>query len=279
MENISILIYGELHRNWKEVFAEDSKLWLNFPQIKKVILSKNKDFKIDHSFDKQIIIPVMEQNIIDCPKGFYSLIAPLKSIETLKNKKRFMEFLKDNNLSDYCPIQYTRQDVVYPAILKPVHKSGGIDMLVVNDKKHLDQYIDSREFVHNDGRLKEYVLEEYISDEKEYVSHLMCKDGKIISHASVQYINKSSQYIRHGVEGYIERYDLSENHLNVFSHIIELLNFSGPCNVGFKIQNGKTKIFEINPRYGASMVTHKILREDFIESIRVILQNATLKEE
>jgi len=271
-KNIQVITYGRIHQDWKDSFYEYSNIWKSFPEVTSVIHSEVPTFVIDTSYDKQIVIPMFIKDSKTCPTGYFSLIPSIESLEICDNKKKFLDFLIENNLSDYCSKQYTKETIEYPAIIKTTSDSGGVGIKILHNEKDLLSNINSKEYL-----AKEYYLEEYIHGDIEYVVNVVCKDGKILYHFGHQYHRSEKYYVKHGVQGSRSLYTPPKEFLDIFEHIMKLLNFSGPSNFGYKIQDGKPKIFEVNPRFGSGLVVPTEHKEALIKSIRTVIENATFK--
>jgi carbamoylphosphate synthase large subunit len=61
---------------------------------------------------------------------------------------------------------------------------------------------------------------------------------------------------------------------SIFESIIKHLNYSGPCNIDFKLINGTPKIFEINPRLGGSLMVSENLSA-LTQILKIIIQRAS----
>ena len=271
-KNIQVIIYGRIHQDWKESFYPDSKIWESFPEVTSVIHSEMHFPAANSLYDKQVVIPMFIKDSKTCPIGYFSLIPPIKSIEICDNKKKFIDFLIENNLSDYCSKQYTQETIEYPAIIKTTSDSGGVGIKILHNEEDLLRNINSEEYLG-----KEYYLEEYIYGDMEHVVNVICKGGKILYSFGHQYHRSIKYYVKHGVQGSRSLYTPPKEFMDIFEHIMKLLNFSGPANFGYKVQDGKPKIFEVNPRFGSGLVVPKEHKEALIESVRTVIENSTFK--
>lgn len=263
-----VVIYGIPQQDWKDSFYPYSKTWLDIPEVSKVVLYDDYS-TLNEKYEKEVIIPLLEPHIIDCPRNMSSLISSPEIIKLLNHKKQFIDFLIDNGFEEYCATQYTQENIQYPAILKPVSNSGGLGIKILLNNEDLNQ-----ETSNPDLKNKEYYIEEYIKDPIEYVVNVLCKNGKIIWSFGHKYTRSEEYYVKRGVQGHTSFYDAPQNFMNIFEKIIEKLNFNGPCNFGYKIQDEKPKFFEINPRFGSGLVIPVAHKPYFTECLRKIIENA-----
>lgn len=273
-ENIQVIFYGQVSQDWKDSFYPDSPIWNQIPEVKQVLATNYPKVVRDSSFSKQVVIPLLPDHSKTCPKGYFSLIPPDESVDICANKKKFIDFLIANDLSDYCSRQYEKDSVEYPAIIKTPTDSGGKNIRIVQNEEEFVRLINSDIY-----KNKDFYVEEYIHGNVEHVVNVICKDGKILWSFGHEYYRPEEYYVKHGVQGQSSFYTPPQEFLNIFEHIMGLLNYSGPCNFGYKVKDGKPKIFEVNPRFGSGLVVPKAHKPYFIESLRVLIANSIVTDE
>jgi carbamoylphosphate synthase large subunit len=176
--------------------------------------------------------------------GYKFLVSPTDTVKMLANKSRFVDFMIDNKLQKYIPEKY--KSIQYPCILKKNRSIFGQDSYVIKQPSDIPRNIDIK---------KDYLIQEVIPGKCEYTTDILAKNGNIIMHTTLKYCYKDEVYIM-GINllstGHLE--NMSADVYNVFEKIIKKLNYSGFCNIDYKItSDGTPKIFEINPRCGGSL--------------------------
>jgi predicted ATP-grasp superfamily ATP-dependent carboligase len=254
----------------------DSRLWENHPIVKEVILLTNVDYPnklpaLDPSF-LTIILPLMEWHILKCPRQYLALISNENVIKILAVKSVFNQYMNQAGLSHLTPKSYANEkEIVYPFVLKRVDLNAGTGISLVNSPMELDCLLKQNLWFQ-----KNIFFQEYIAGEREYVSHLICKNGEILWHCSFAYTLNKPHVIRNPVNmKNMSRITVSYSILEIFGKCLKPLNFSGPCNIDFKITyEGALKILEINPRLGGSLMLEAnldLLSEAISCILRVIL--------
>lgn len=109
---------------------------------------------------------------------------PYQSVETLCNKDRFREFLKNNGFNTPTAKGYENKDVDtglfnLPVIIKPVDSSGSKGATVLNSWDGLDAALD---FAFSFSRCHKIIVEEFIEKKHEYLigGDIFVADGKVI---------------------------------------------------------------------------------------------------
>jgi hypothetical protein len=182
------------------------------------------------------------------------------NIELFDNKCKFTEYFIENNLEKYIPksfqIKYEdfvfNKKIIYPVIMKSNIGLGGNDVFILHCE---NDYNKKYKILKNN-----FVVQEYLIDDVEYVGHLFYIEGKLIYSLFFKIFNDNIFFVRKGPS---KKYILVDfNHL-IFDEIFKNINFSGPLNINFKFINGEIKIFEVNPRFGGSFIKSSYLYDLF----------------
>jgi hypothetical protein len=174
-------------------------------------------------------------------------------IETFNNKKLFYEYAVSKGLTEYVPETYFEPPKIFPAIMKPIIGIGGRGIRVFRNRP---DYVNSP--VKYDQR---YLVQKFINNNQQNRAHLLVKNGKIVK--GLVYSEQAT--IRYGpVQNYVTR-QLTQDELDVFGRFVEI--YRGPCCVDYTYLNKTIKIFEINPRFGESLVSNRTDFLDFIDTI------------
>lgn len=192
-------------------------------------------------------------------------------IELLDDKCKFIKFMISNGMDNLIPKVYKMKsnsiDIPIneydgsPVIYKhPITYAGGGSKIC-----HTIEEIDAATIASS----HDYIIQQYIVGDTEYGGHMFVKDGTI--RYSIYYLikNNSKFYIQYGrMFNYTRVYDFNKEYELMIEKIFKLLNFTGFVCVDFKIIDGSIKIFEINPRFGGTLLNNNA---DFTEMINKVV--------
>lgn len=274
--SLRVIIYGSWSTDWMIALGPSSKIWSNHANVTEVLMVDETNFDLLSPSQKpetqSICIPMMEWHMISYSRQFPALISEANTIRTLALKDAFYCHMEKIGLSHFCPKHYLEPSTIsYPAVLKRTDRNGGLSVQYIASMDDLNYHLEQ-----DTWKGYRLILQEWIGEDKEFVTHLVCKNGVIFWHRSFAYTHSSTALIK-SPESLIltERIQISDELLNVFESIIKSLNFSGPCSIDFKYcGEGNLKIFEINPRFGGSLMRPE--NADLLaESVGQILALAT----
>lgn len=176
-------------------------------------------------------------------------------IINLDDKCKFIKYFIDNNLDKYLPktyeikskdIQYNKP-IIYPAIQKINIGFGGNGIYLLKNKNDIK-------------KINNYIIQEYIINKDEYGGHFVCKNGEIIFHKILKKNHNKDFYIE---KGPMDEFEIIDIDLCDFIIIFNKIKYTGACCVDFKYINNKIYIFEINPRFGGTLIENYIFIEFF----------------
>lgn len=201
----------------------------------------------------------VESNVVATVRS--TIIMPTRdTIQTFMNKKHFYEYMIKHDLSQYVPKTYCNinTDILNHSsvIVKPFQLNYGAGMYVCNPHKISPT-------IYNNC-----IIQEYIDDPVEYVSHVVAKGGVIKCCITYKYTFSQTNHISSQRHQYktLEKVSISDNAfvgidlINTIESILKPCEYTGFMNVDYKIDNsGKPiiKIFEVNPRLGGSLMHSK----------------------
>lgn len=270
---MNILFGFPLRNDWK-YSIEKLPYNIYFNQFNKIdnLLDEIKQFNID------IIIPCTYSQMYFTIHHMKVLSKNVKkiicndnenTINLLDDKYIFYNYMTKNNYIDYIPQNYITKyngninnikNIEFPCIYKLTKIYGSISSFVLKDSNDISRIKDS-----NDN----YIIQEYIEYPGEYGGHFYVLNGKIIYYAYYYFSNDTKNYIRHGKM--ITYTKINDNIcLDIFSKIFCGLNYTGFACIDFKLINGIPKIFEINPRFGGTIMSNE---KDFQEIIFSCIEN------
>lgn len=183
----------------------------------------------------------------------------IKAIKLLNNKIDFSVFMEENKFNEYIPTTFWRkqrkiqvkcQPLRYPCIFKFAEKYGGDGAMVIKSVYDIHLIYENYD---------NYIIQEYISSSNEYSGNFYIAND-IIKYAIFYMMTNNNKY--HIQCGKMEKYTKIKDNgldfcLDIFTEIFKKLNYNGCACVDFKIYNNKLKIFEINPRFGGTLINNK----------------------
>jgi carbamoylphosphate synthase large subunit len=251
-------------------------VWKQLPEIKSVqiISSANEIPKTSRRRNlSTVIIPLMESHLYEMPTNFTSLTSQPELVCLMTDKLQLTENLIANGFAQYVPKTWTNPaDSVFPCVIKRRELNGGQGIQILRSFQELDTVLIEPEFVG-----KPHFFQNLVSGNVEYVCHIVAVEGEILFSNYFEYSMLDSERVR-GQESPATITDLgpmiNSEISKVFKKIIRHLNYSGPCNIDFKLINSVPKIFEINPRLGGSLMADKNL-PILANVLRIIFRTAS----
>ena len=174
------------------------------------------------------------------------LVNDFEVVKLLLDKRRFFEFMIENNLEIYIPKYYKNSnEICYPCVIKHINGANGDTVRIVYSKEELG-VVD-----------KDEVVNEYVLGDTEYAMNLFYKDGNIIEEVTYKKTYSEKFYVLNRETKYkmidtkiINPYldEFKEIIRCIVPHATELL-----CCIDYKVQDNRPKIFEINVRLGYTL--------------------------
>jgi carbamoylphosphate synthase large subunit len=274
-----VVVYGKgLWSSWKDALGAESDFWKGFSSIEKVIEVDNIDFPLEDvckNYNKVVLIPLSVQDNFNHPKGCLTLVSSHDTLNTFNNKDLFYKFLERNGLKEYFPklLNITSNTPEFPFIMKRLDLYAGVGIALIWDQERYEWALNNHRF-----KDQEYLVQEYIEGDVEYVTQVMCKDGEILWNVTFEGPVPKDGKVNMGPFAENKIVTMEPEVLDVFRKIFNLANYSGPANVNFKLRDGKPIIFESNPRFGGSMFL-PMFRPQLKQSITALLNNAYLQKD
>jgi carbamoyl-phosphate synthase large subunit len=135
---------------------------------------------------------------------------------------------------------FMRKSLSFPVVVKPRAGSGSKHVFIAEDAEELKVYL---------RKVREPVIQEYITGEEYTVDMLVNKD-----HKPLVIVPRRRLETRAGIsaKGMIE---VNEELINVGKRLCDLLDFFGPVNfqIIFDRRDGVPKLIEVNPRIAGGM--------------------------
>jgi len=220
------------------------------------------EFIKKHNID--ILFPIKTEDAILLSKHKFNCFCVFPTdvnlIRTLNDKKLFYEYCNDNKLGQYVQKIYNKDNIIYPAVAKPRIGMSGMGAHILNcESDMLEKY-----------KVNRYLICEYIQGSLEYSANIMSIGGEIIYCLILQQQHSTKPYIKRST---MTNFIKIDNELCCFDDlklIYKFLAYTGVTCVDFKICDGKLKIFEINPRFGGTVVKNNMI-EPMIDKLCEII--------
>jgi predicted ATP-grasp superfamily ATP-dependent carboligase len=180
-------------------------------------------------------------------------------IDTLDNKKLFVNYAKKIGLSKYIPYVYEKYHSEYKNITKkvivkePLNCFGkGISIQPLNQI--------------TEEMFDRFVVQEYIYSNIEYDGEFIIEKGKIVDYEIFKKTmltdkekEKEKEYFHGGHIPYdaysFEKTNLDKKYIEILELFLIPSKYNGFCCMDFKIVDGHLKLFEINPRMGGTIAS------------------------
>ncbi len=269
--NIPIKLRAIIRNEWfifkekiKFIFWKGKKVSILFPEkeVWDVIIKKSfrytkhevhfGDLTIDNIRLHSLVVPLSYKDldhlveIAPLLKGNPIPIPSRASVDLCNDKFRFNTTLTEKGFGQYVP--RVANKLSFPYLLKKKEGEYGVGSLII--KNATDEMLSAH--LTSDAN---YFCQELVSDQNEYATHIIFKNGEILCSMSVKYTFRDAEFIN-GKNKYICREVTKCPHLEIFSSILLLIEFEGICCFDYKIKEGRPVIFEINPRFGGSLTNY-----------------------
>lgn len=252
---VRVVIYGEFAHDWFPALL-NPQLWPGITCVVEVLRMPDRPgVRLPPPVvagSRTVIVPLSNDNTRNCPPHFHALIPDERALDTFGNKASFVAFMAVSGLAGFCPKVFAGDDeVAFPAVLKRADLDAGEGIEIVRSRDDLARLRQADVW-----RGKECVLQAFVPGTLEYVTHCVCQDGRILWHCTFACEMEHPEQIRAGLlRQTITPAATSPRVLDQIRRIIALIGYSGPCNVDYKLSpEGDVIIFEINPRFGGSLM-------------------------
>jgi hypothetical protein len=170
------------------------------------------------------------------------------------DKCRMNAYLQQNGFGEFVPEIYGDK-VTYPFIYKKHKDEWGLHSRIVRTPEEMAGLEPPAP---GEVRFKQ----EYVVGHIEYVTHMLAVDGEPRYTLTFEHGFDSDHFIKGRWAHYISHVEVETPIMDVLGGILKSLHYTGTCCFNYKFANGVPKIFEMNPRYGATL-TERI--NDYLE--------------
>lgn len=168
-----------------------------------------------------------------------AIVPKAKAVELCEDKLALRDALRSLGFGDSLP-----EDVEgpgdYPCVLKPRRGEFGADIRVLKAPEAVP-----------DG----YYLERFVTGATEYAFHLLRAGGRTAYHQAIRYEMAEPEAIRSDANPpKTARLVDGAALLDWAERLLDAIGFEGLCCLNFKLVERQPRLFEINPRFGGSLV-------------------------
>ena len=271
---LDVILYGEmLGDRWRASLGPVSPIWRDMPDVARVTRApRGLGALLVAGADRDtVVIPLIERDVHACPPGGRRLAPTPESCDVYEDKRRFAAFVEAQGLGGVAAGSLRLEAPgVFPCVLKRVDERNGRGIVRIEDARDL-----AARLADPTWRGRDVVLQEWIDGAEEYVTHLVCERGRVLWHRTYVYGLLPGETIRNDRRIASRTVvDLRDGDLAAMERFLVPTGYDGPCNVNFKRRaDGRIAVFEINPRFGGSLMRPDGLA-DLAEAVRVLIDHA-----
>lgn len=252
---VRVVIYGTFHPSWMTALGPGAPVWGLVKSVAEVVVVPHEaNAEIPPSRDPEtisVIVPLLEMHAKHIPKGLPSLVATAQAIDTLADKARFAQFVAGTAFADFSPKAYRNvYEAKTPFLVKRADLFAGMGVSLIRSAEYLRYAMTNPVFIG-----KPVILQEFIPGATEYVTHAVCKDGAILWERTFACAMDGPYELRKGAQHQTPALiDTPPGVVDAIEIVTRRLGYDGPLAADFKIAGDRPIFFEINPRFGGTLM-------------------------
>ena len=192
-----------------------------------------------------------------------ALVPSDAAINACDDKQAFAAHLAKAGFARWLPMS---SDVLpYPYVLKKRISEWGEDSYIIHSAA--DEHVHAERMCS-----QEYLKQECVSGHREYTSHILMAGGRNVFMRTLEFTFDRALFVKGRAT--CPRSQARVDHSRygtLFEDILKCVDLQGFCCFNYKLRDGAPKIFEVNPRYGASMT---LFLDDAISSLKKALPSS-----
>lgn len=269
---VRVAIYGSWEESWMRALGPESEIWAGLRAVTEVRTFAGTTAELEQyaaaAETPLLVIPLVETHALAVPDALRARQPRREVIRLLAHKARAATYLA-TRWPDCLPRNYaTVEAVTYPCIVKTVAGCGSVGVTVVESPTALLDVLQTH-WLAGEG----VVIQDFVPGEREQVTHAMCAAGKLLWHCTLEKPQCLNPHARGGdflAETVLQ--STSSGILGILQNLVAELDYSGPLCVDYRLCEGRPVIFEINPRFGGSLMAPRF-RSLLRESIHVLIDS------
>jgi len=211
------------------------------------------DFETAGLGDAEIVVPLTLRDIRMLHRHHaaerHRYLAPSPAIMALcHDKKALNERLLDSRFASLIPPLQEPGQRRLPYVLKKREATSGQESFIISTRAAEEA---QAERLASDA----YFCQAYVEGPIEYASHMLFAGGRLVYHATNQYWMPPHAVKGTGAPPVREMigFAMDAPVIAALAEVVGALGFEGVCCVDYKIQEGRIRLLEINPRFGFSL--------------------------
>ncbi|HWZ15656.1 MAG TPA: hypothetical protein VNW95_10495 [Mucilaginibacter sp.] len=207
------------------------------------------DFTLENISTNDLLVPLTMRDLkflSERRASYQNNLIPIPALDAINicdDKFLFYQTMVSNGFGDYLPKVGT--DLAYPYILKKRIAEDGDNCYIISNpgkEKEFNALITN----------PEYFCQEIVAGTSEYATHMLYKNGKLVSSLNIKYEFDDKTPIK-GHDPFISKKICKCPHLALFLSMLESIRFEGLCCFNYKELDNHPFVLEINPRFGGSL--------------------------
>lgn len=258
---------------WREALDPQSDVWDGIPGICDVRIVEHFGDLLRHGWAggrQSIVIPLTRRALQNFPRLWWNLAPSRFAHGTCADKLRFDRFMRSAGMAAMVPASWRRAaDSRFPCVVKRLNKDGSFGVKVVSSMAELAATVAVPPF-----RNRPLLFQELIEGVVDHATHAVAVNGRLAWHVTYAYdIDPVSRVQTLDVFSGRRRIEASAEVLAAFERVLGVLDYSGPVSFDWRPRGEGIVLFEINPRFGGSLMLD-INRDDLRAALTAVVTNA-----
>ena len=268
-----VILYGYATERWRAALSPESGVWDNVPGVREVVVIDRRSKLLRQGWaggQQSIVIPLRRRALQRFPRLYWNLAPTRRVHDTCFDKIRFDRFMRRAGFSDMLPDSWRRSGACrFPCVVKRNNEEGGFGVRAVHSAEELAEVMAQPPF-----RNGPVIFQELIEGLVDHATHCVVVDGRIVWHTSYAYDVDPATRVQ-TPELHIARRRIVPDQavLGTFERVLMKLRFSGPVSFDWRPAGDGIVLFEINPRFGGSMML-PINRQDLTAALTAVVGHA-----
>jgi hypothetical protein len=268
-----VILYGPASERWRTALSPEGGIWDEVPGVSEVLLVERRSELLRQGWAggrQSIVIPLRRRALQRFPPLYWNLAPGRRVHDICFDKIRFDRFMRRAGFAGMLPRSWRRaEECRFPCVIKRNNEEGGFGVRVVNSAAELAEVMGMRPFTGGP-----VIFQELIEGLVDHATHCVAVDGRIVWHTSYAYdIDPVVRVQTPESHAARRRFALEPGVLAAFERVLRALRFNGPASFDWRPVGDGIVLFEINPRFGGSMMM-PINRDDLRAALTAVVTNA-----